>query len=86
MKRFRIRFILQEHAATVFCELCNQGFKTKEKLRVHKINKHLEDNQKPYVCSMCGKGEEISFINAIQQDLKLRGFWAKSKPCSSKTV
>ena len=46
----------QEHGATVFCELCNQGFRTKEKLRVHKINKHLEDEQKPYVCSICGKG------------------------------
>ena len=23
---------------------------------------------------------------SVQQDLKLRGFWAKSKPCSSKTV
>ena len=46
----------KEHGATLFCELCNQGFRTKEKLRVHKINKHLEDEQKPYVCSICGKG------------------------------
>ena len=30
----------KEHAATVFCDMCNIGFKTKEKLRVHKINKH----------------------------------------------
>ena len=46
----------KEHAATVFCDICNVGFKTKEKLRVHKINKHLTDDQKPYVCSICGKG------------------------------
>ena len=46
----------KEHATVVFCDVCGDEFKTKEKLRVHKINKHLSDDQKPYVCSICGKG------------------------------
>ena len=46
----------KEHPTTVFCDICGSEFKSKEKLRVHKINKHLSDEQKPYVCSICGKG------------------------------
>ena len=45
----------KEHPTTVFCDICGSEFKSKEKLRVHKINKHLSDEQKPYVCSICGK-------------------------------
>lgn len=44
------------HTVSVFCDVCGTEFKSKEKLRVHKINKHLKDEQKPYVCSLCGKG------------------------------
>ena len=44
------------HSNTLYCDLCGGEFKSKEKLRVHKINKHLEDHEKPYVCSICGKG------------------------------
>jgi uncharacterized Zn-finger protein len=40
----------------VYCDLCGENFKTKEKLRVHKINKHLSEHQKPYVCTICGRG------------------------------
>ena len=44
------------HTNPLYCDLCNGEFKSKEKLRVHKINKHLEEHEKPYVCSICGKG------------------------------
>ncbi len=49
-------FIFQAHYALLYCDLCGEEFKGKEKLRVHKINKHLENHQKPYVCAICGKG------------------------------
>ena len=44
------------HSEVHKCDVCGQEFKGREKLKVHKINKHLEDHQKPYVCSLCGKG------------------------------
>ena len=31
------------------CDICGQDFRGREKLKVHKINKHLEDHQK--VCA-----------------------------------
>ena len=44
------------HSEVHKCDVCGQEFKGREKLKVHKINKHLEDHQKPYVCSLCGRG------------------------------
>ena len=44
------------HSEVHKCDVCGQTFKGREKLKVHKINKHLEDHQKPYQCSLCGKG------------------------------
>ena len=46
----------KQHSNPLYCDICSGEFKSKEKLRVHKINKHLNDNEKPYVCSICGKG------------------------------
>jgi hypothetical protein len=34
------------HFEVSTCDICGQDFKGREKLKVHKINKHLEDHQK----------------------------------------
>ena len=42
------------------CDVCGQTFKGREKLRIHKINKHMKDSEKPYVCGVCGKGKHMT--------------------------
>ena len=36
------------HFETAECDVCHQKFKGRERLRIHKINKHMKDEEKPY--------------------------------------
>jgi uncharacterized membrane protein YvbJ len=36
----------KKHAATVSCDICGKSGMRKEKLKGHKINKHMQDHEK----------------------------------------
>lgn len=76
----------KEHGQVVYCDLCGDEFKTKEKLRVHKINKHLSDHQRPYVCSICGKGyAHKTKLESHQMNVHIRArpYKCRVKGCDS---
>ena len=45
-----------KHSERATCDICGKTGIKKEKLAAHKIDAHLPDNERPFICSYCGKG------------------------------
>ena len=74
------------HTATLQCDVCGAECKGRSKLRIHKINKHMEEHQKPFVCSMCGKGfAEKMKLKSHQMNVHIRSrpFKCRIEGCSA---
>jgi len=44
------------HTELLTCDVCGIQRKGRGRMRLHKINKHMEEHEKPFICSICGKG------------------------------
>jgi len=63
----------KNHTEMLQCDVCGTECKGRTRLRLHKINKHMEDHQKPFQCTICGKGfAEKMKLKSHQMSLHIR--------------
>ena len=46
----------RDHCEPAQCEHCPKMFRNKENLRKHILRMHTENDKKPHICDICGKG------------------------------